>query len=63
AFDAEPRYRVSVTDPFWHWLYLPLAAAVERLARLIGLLQQGRIAVYLLYSFVTLITVLVVVEL
>jgi hydrogenase-4 component B len=62
-FDAEPRYRVSVTDPFWHWLYLPLAAAVERLARLIGLLQQGRIAVYLLYSFVTLITVLLVVEL
>ncbi|WP_313952583.1 hydrogenase 4 subunit B [Accumulibacter sp.] len=63
AFDAEPRYRVSVTDPFWHWLYLPLAAAVERLGRLIGLLQQGRIAVYLLYSFVTLITVLLVVEL
>ena len=63
AFDAEPRYRVSVTDHFWHWLYLPLATVVERLARLIGLLQQGRIAVYLLYSFVTLITVLVVVEL
>jgi hydrogenase-4 component B len=24
-FDAEPRYRVSVGDHFWHWLYLPLA--------------------------------------
>jgi len=40
-----------------------VTAAVERLARLIGLLQQGRIAVYLLYSFVTLITVLLLVEL
>ena len=43
-------------------LYLPLARSVERLASLIGLLQQGRIAVYLLYSFVTLIAVLVVVK-
>ena len=61
-FDAEPRYRVSVADHFWHWLYVPLGRAVERLASLIGLLQQGRIAVYLLYSFVTLIAVLVVVK-
>jgi len=61
-FDAEPRYRASVADHFWHWLYLPLARSVERLASLIGLLQQGRIAVYLLYSFVTLIAVLVVVK-
>jgi NADH:ubiquinone oxidoreductase subunit 5 (subunit L)/multisubunit Na+/H+ antiporter MnhA subunit len=61
-FDAEPRYRVSVGDHFWHWLYLPLARAVERLAGVIGLLQQGRIAVYLLYSFATLIAVLVVVK-
>jgi hydrogenase-4 component B len=52
----------SVGDHFWHWLYLPLAALVERLARLIGLLQQGRIAVYLLYSFVTLMIVLAVVK-
>jgi hydrogenase-4 component B len=61
-FDVEPRYRVSVGDHFWHWLYLPLAAIVDRLAALIGRLQQGRIAVYLMYSFVTLIVVLVVVQ-
>ena len=61
-FDARPRYRVVVGDHFWHWLYLPIAAAVERAARLIGLLQRGRIAVYLLYSFVTLVTVLLVVK-
>jgi hydrogenase-4 component B len=58
-FDRAPRYRVAVGDHFWHWLYLPVAAAVERTARLVGLLQQGRIAVYLLYSFLTVIGVLV----
>jgi hydrogenase-4 component B len=56
--DARPRYQVTVGDHFWHWCYAPVAAAVERAARLIGLLQQGRIAVYLLYSFVTLVGVL-----
>ncbi len=61
-FDDAPRYRVTVGDHFWSWIYLPVAAAVERLSRLIGLLQRGRIAVYLLYSFVTLIAVLMVVQ-
>jgi hydrogenase-4 component B len=61
-FDAQPHYRVTVQDPLWHWLYLPVAALVGRLSRLIGLLQQGRIAVYLMYSFVTLIVVLLVVK-
>ena len=61
-FDAQPHYRVSVGDHLWHWLYLPVARLVERLARLIGLLQRGRIAIYLLYSFVTLIAVLMVVK-
>ena len=54
-FDREPRYRVVVDDHFWHWLYLPVADLVERLSRWIGRLQQGRIAVYLLYSFLTLV--------
>ena len=58
-FDAQPHYRVSIGDHFWYWLYLPLAYLTERMARLIGLLQRGRISVYLLYSFVTLIGILV----
>ncbi|OOG41113.1 hydrogenase 4 subunit B [Polaromonas sp. A23] len=62
-FDEQPRYLVTVEDPLWHWLYLPVAALVERLSKWIGLLQQGRIAVYLMYSFVTLILVLLVVKL
>ena len=58
-FDAEPHYRVTIGDHFWYWLYLPVARVIERMAKLIGLLQQGRIAAYLLYSFLTLIAVLV----
>ena len=58
-FDRAPRYRVLIGDHFWHWIYVPVAATVERAARLVGLLQQGRISVYLLYSFLTVIGVLV----
>jgi hypothetical protein len=61
-FDARPRYRMVVEDHFWTWIYLPLVALAERIARIVGLLQQGRIAVYLLYSFVTLIAMLLVVR-
>ncbi|HEY0856115.1 MAG TPA: hydrogenase 4 subunit B [Albitalea sp.] len=61
-FDAKPHYRVTVEDPLWHALYLPIAALVTRVARLVGLLQQGRIAIYLLYSFLTLIAMLLAVS-
>jgi hydrogenase-4 component B len=58
-FDSQPRYRSIVEDPFWYWLYLPIVRIVEHGTRLIAFLQQGRIAIYLLYSFVTLLTLLV----
>jgi len=61
-FDTEPRYKVTINDHFWHWLYYPVAALVERIARVIGLLQQGRITQYLLYSFLTLLVVLLMVR-
>jgi hydrogenase-4 component B len=57
-FDAQPRYRSVVEDPFWYALYLPIARLVERGTRLITFLQQGRIAIYLLYSFITLLALL-----
>jgi hydrogenase-4 component B len=60
-FDALPRYRVTVADRFWGWIYLPIADLANTLARLVGLMQQGRISVYLLYSFLTLIATLVAV--
>ncbi|MGA8010263.1 MAG: hydrogenase 4 subunit B, partial [Thiomonas sp.] len=59
--DAAPRYRVSVDDRFWSQLYLPLAGGVLWLARQVGKIQQGRVSVYLLYSFLTLLALLLVV--
>jgi len=60
-FDAAPRYEVTVEDRVWFGLYLPVVAIVLKAASLIGRLQQGRIAVYLLYSFLTLMGLLVIV--
>jgi hydrogenase-4 component B len=60
-FDHAPRYWLTIGDRIWGWLYEPLGAGVERLADLAARLQQGRIAVYLLYSFVTLVALLALV--
>ena len=59
AFDAVPRYRVKVEDHLWYWLYTPLAGLVEAGARVVSRVQQGRISIYLLYSFLTLVALLV----
>ena len=58
ARDLRPRYRESAQDRFWHWLYLPLARAVERATGWVTVLQRGRISVYLMYSFATLLALL-----
>ena len=60
ARDTQPYYSVKVEDQFWHWLYLPLARLVNGVSGLVTRLQGGRIAIYLLYSFVTLIVLLLV---
>jgi formate hydrogenlyase subunit 3/multisubunit Na+/H+ antiporter MnhD subunit len=60
-FDTQPRYRVTIKDHFWRWLYLPTVDLANTLARLAGLLQQGRISVYLLFSFLTLVATLLAV--
>jgi len=60
-FDTQPRYKVTVQDHFWRWLYVPIADLAQSIARLFGLMQQGRIAVYLMYSFVTLVATLLAV--
>ena len=52
-------YRLRIRDRFWGWFYQPLADISFWVARRAGKLQQGRIQVYLLYSFVTLIVLLV----
>ncbi len=57
-FDTQPTYRVTLGDHWWYWLYLPIARSAEALARWVGFIQQGRISVYLTYSFCTLLALL-----
>jgi formate hydrogenlyase subunit 3/multisubunit Na+/H+ antiporter MnhD subunit len=58
AFDAKPRYKVSVEDPMWAWVYLRIAIVVEAISRQVARMQRGRISIYLLYSFITLVVLL-----
>jgi hydrogenase-4 component B len=57
-FDVAPRYFVRAEDPFWYWFYLPVARAADWATRRVGLIQQGRISIYLMYSFLTLLALL-----
>ncbi|MFP5268210.1 MAG: proton-conducting transporter membrane subunit, partial [Acidobacteriota bacterium] len=57
--DAAPQYRIHIEDRLWRAIYQPIARAVQWLADKIGVLQGGRLAIYLLYSFLTLLVLLV----
>jgi len=57
-FDKKPHYHSETRDLLWDWCYLPIARVTDRLSALIGRLQHGRIHIYLLYSFVTLLALL-----
>jgi hydrogenase-4 component B len=57
-FDRAPRYRLEISDRIWRALYEPLDPLVRGVADRVAWLQQGRIANYLLYSFVTLVVLL-----
>lgn len=58
--DTRPYFEVKVEDHFWHWLYLPVARLSGWVSTLITTLQGGRIAIYLMYSFLTLILLILV---
>ncbi|HVP62902.1 MAG TPA: hydrogenase 4 subunit B [Myxococcaceae bacterium] len=59
AWDTSPHYRVHIEDRIWRALYVPLGRGVQRLADAVAIIQGGRLAVYLLYAFLTLIALLV----
>ncbi|RQW78121.1 MAG: hydrogenase 4 subunit B [Geobacter sp.] len=58
AYPEKLQYRLRVRDRFWFWFYQPIEDAAYFMARKVGNLQQGRIQVYLIYSFVTVIVLL-----
>jgi hypothetical protein len=55
-------YSVTVTDRAWALIYAPIERLVRRVAALAGLLQTGRIAAYLMHSFLVLIVLLMLVR-
>lgn len=57
--DSVPRYRIHIEDRIWRAVYLPVARAVQGLADAISVLQGGRLSIYLLFSFLTLLALLV----
>jgi hydrogenase-4 component B len=58
-FDRKPHYHGASHDKLWFILYAPIARVTDWLSEQAGRLQHGRIQWYLIYSFVTLIFLLV----
>jgi NADH:ubiquinone oxidoreductase subunit 5 (subunit L)/multisubunit Na+/H+ antiporter MnhA subunit len=58
-FDRKPQYHGASLDKLWFILYEPIARVANWLSEQAGRLQHGRIQWYLVYSFVTLIFLLV----
>lgn len=52
-------YYLRVRDRFWGWLYRPVVEFSFWMSRRVGRLQVGRIQAYLIYSFITIIVLLV----
>ncbi len=60
VFPVKLHYYLRIRDRFWFWLYMPVSKAAFWVSRKVGRLQQGRIQVYLIYSFLTIIVLLLV---
>jgi hypothetical protein len=57
-FDRLPRYYTEVRDRCWRWIYHPIAAAAAFCSRTVGRIQTGKVAIYLMYSFFTILFLL-----
>ncbi len=59
AYPDRINYHLRVRDRFWVWFYQPVVDASFWLSRRIGRMQQGKIQIYLIYSFVTILVLLI----
>ncbi len=57
-FDKHPHFHSETHDLLWNIFYAPVKRLNETIGALMGKLQHGRIHIYLLYSFVTLLALL-----
>ena len=58
AFPRKLNYNLRVRDRLWGWMYKPIVQVSFWISRKAGKLQQGRIQAYLIYSFITIIVLL-----
>ena len=61
-FDLHPHYHSETQDRLWGLLYMPIKKLNEMAGNQVGKLQHGRIHIYLLYSFVTLLALLAFIQ-
>lgn len=61
-FDLRPHYHAETQDRMWNLFYIPIKRLNEMAGNQVGKLQHGRIHVYLLYSFVTLLALLAFIQ-
>ncbi|MEO8039391.1 MAG: hydrogenase 4 subunit B [Betaproteobacteria bacterium] len=61
-FDEQPYYSARTEDRLWYALYLPVARLAAWLGGVVAIMHHGRIHLYLIYSFVTLLVLLLVVH-
>ena len=61
-FDLHPHYHAETHDRMWSLFYIPIKRLNELVGNQVGKLQHGRIHVYLLYSFVTLLALLAFIQ-
>ncbi|MEO8630908.1 MAG: hydrogenase 4 subunit B, partial [Betaproteobacteria bacterium] len=61
-FDARPLYSSKIEDQTWYWLYVPVMRFADFLSSFTSVVQHGRIHLYLIYSFVTLLALLMLIQ-
>ncbi len=61
-FDMHPHYHSETDDRLWNLFYVPIKQLNEMIGNQVGKLQHGRIHIYLLYSFVTLLALLAFIQ-
>ena len=61
-FDLHPHFHSETHDLLWKLFYAPIKQLNEIIGGQVGKLQHGRIHIYLLYSFVTLLALLAFIQ-
>jgi len=56
--EKDPVFELTVEDPHWTYLYRPVLRSFFRLTDLAESVRTGKISIYLIYSFVTLLLLL-----